>query len=102
MVLARNPRVTTISSKPCSFSSRTMCSIMGRFASGIMAFCWFDVSGLSLLPSPPARITAFTQTLLFCDRAYPAFFEGTLGEGNVGDRRVVAQQQSGDREHPRE
>ena len=38
-----------------------MCSIIGRFASGIIGLGWLLVSGRSRVPSPPARITAFMR-----------------------------------------
>ena len=47
MWLARKATVTTISSKPCRFSSSTMCSIIGRLASGSIGFGAFEVSGRS-------------------------------------------------------
>jgi hypothetical protein len=37
-----------------------MCSIIGLFATGIIGLGWFEVKGRSLVPSPPAMITAFT------------------------------------------
>ena len=50
-----------------------MCSIIGRLASGIIGLGWLLVSGRSRVPSPPARITAFTRTLLASSaRAGPA------------------------------
>ena len=41
-------------------AASTMCSIIGLLASGIIGFGWLLVSGRSRVPSPPARITAFT------------------------------------------
>jgi hypothetical protein len=38
MWFARNATVTTMSSKPCLASSRTMCSIIGALAIGIIGF----------------------------------------------------------------
>ena len=38
-----------------------MCSIIGLLASGIIGFGVLLVSGRSRVPSPPARITAFTR-----------------------------------------
>ncbi len=58
---AMNATVTTISSIPWRRSSLTTCSIMGRLAMGSMGFGWLDVRGRSLVPSPPAMITAFTH-----------------------------------------
>ncbi len=37
-----------------------MCSIIGLLASGIIGFGVLLVSGRSRVPSPPARMTAFT------------------------------------------
>ena len=37
-----------------------MCSIIGTLAIGIIGLGWLQVSGRSRVPSPPARITAFT------------------------------------------
>ena len=51
--------VTTISSKPCCFSSSTMCSIIGRLTSGSIGLGALEVSGRRRVPSPPAMITAF-------------------------------------------
>ena len=50
MALAMKATVTTMSSKPCRFSSSTMCSIIGRLASGIIGLGWLEVSG----PQPGA------------------------------------------------
>ncbi len=52
--------VTTMSVMPCWRSRLTTCSIIGRLAIGSIGFGWFDVSGRSRVPSPPAMITAFT------------------------------------------
>ncbi len=59
-----NATVTTMSSNPCRRSSSMMCSIIGRFTSGIIGLGMFDVSGRSRVPSPPAMITAFTPLKL--------------------------------------
>ena len=59
MVWGRKARVTTMSSNPWSFRSRTTCSIIGRLTSGMRGLGWLDVSGRSLVPSPPAMMTAF-------------------------------------------
>ena len=40
-----------------------MCSIIGRLARGIIGLGWFEVRGRSLVPSPPAMITAFIWLL---------------------------------------
>ena len=61
MLLAMKATVTTISSKPWRFSSRTMCSIIGSLTSGIIGFGAFEVSGRRRVPSPPAMITAFMR-----------------------------------------
>ena len=63
MALAMNATVTTMSSKPCGRSRLTTCSIIGMLAMGSMGFGWFDVSGRSLVPSPPAMMTAFIATV---------------------------------------
>src|SRR5688500_9495616 len=99
MVFARKATVTTMSSKPCSFRSSTMCSIIGRLAIGIIGFGWFEVSGRRRVPSPPAMITAFTGPVL------PRFLlsplpEGPEGDGHVEDEGVPAQQDPRDGEHP--
>ena len=61
MALAWKATVTTMSSKPCFFSSSTMCSIIGRLAIGIIGLGWLEVSGRRRVPSPPAMITAFMR-----------------------------------------
>ena len=53
--------MTTMSSKPCSRSSSTMCSMHGLPTIGTIGFGWFDVSGRRRVPSPPAITTAFTS-----------------------------------------
>src|ERR1700722_8795992 len=63
MALAIKATVTTMSSKPCSRSSVTTCSIMGRLAIGSIGFGRFEVSGRKRVPSPPAMITAFIGDL---------------------------------------
>ena len=67
MAFGRKASVTTMSSKPCRFSSSTMCSIIGRLASGIIGLGWLLVRGRRRLPSPPAMMTAFIGS-----RPYPA------------------------------
>src|SRR5918999_6126294 len=52
-------RVTTTSSKPWRLSRSTMCSMHGLLTIEIMGFGWLLVSGRSLVPLPPAMITAF-------------------------------------------
>ena len=59
MALAMKATVTTMSSKPCWRSRLTTCSIIGMLAIGSIGLGWFEVSGRSLVPSPPAMITAF-------------------------------------------
>src|SRR5918998_1163954 len=61
MASVMNSRVTTMSSKPWRSRSRTMCSMHGTLTMGIMGFGWLLVSGLSLVPFPPAIITAFIR-----------------------------------------
>ena len=55
-----NASVTTTSSNPCRRSSSRMCSMHGLPTIGTIGFGWFDVSGRSRVPSPPAITTAFT------------------------------------------
>src|SRR5438270_9985409 len=100
MAWGRNARVTTISSKPCSFRSRTMCSIIGRLARGIIGLGWFDVSGRSRVPSPPAMITAFILKPSSRLGGYPGFSDRSTGHRDVGDRRVPPQDQAWDRTAP--
>ena len=53
-------------------AASTMCSIIGMLASGIIGFGWLLVSGRSRVPSPPARITAFTRAPPRPARARPS------------------------------
>ncbi len=46
-----------------------MCSMQGLFAMEIMGFGWLLVSGLSLVPFPPAMMTAFIRP--FSPRSIP-------------------------------
>src|SRR5688572_21350000 len=129
MVFARKATVTTMSSKPCSFRSSTMCSIIGRLAMGIIGLGWFDVSGRRLVPSPTAMTTAFTSLSLpprgetrrsaprLCAwsrrstaclwrrtsrffPAGPAFTQRLQGDGHVERQGVPAEEDAGDGEHP--
>ncbi len=59
MALAMKATVTTMSSNPWVRSRWTTCSIIGRLAMGSMGLGWFEVSGRSRVPSPPAMMTAF-------------------------------------------
>src|SRR5438270_2363673 len=95
MAWGRNASVTTISSNPCCFRRRTMCSIIGRLARGSIGLGEFDVSGRRRVPSPPAMITAFMLKPSCCGRIYPAFPEGSTSDGNVGDRRVPGEDEGG-------
>src|SRR5215210_4574768 len=56
-----------------SRSSSRMCSMHGLPAIGTIGFGWFDVSGLSRVPSPPAMTTAFislpSPPVALCPRA---------------------------------
>src|SRR5215217_6037097 len=52
-------RVTITRSKPWRLRSSRMCSIHGLLTIEIMGFGWLLVSGRSLVPFPPAMITAF-------------------------------------------
>ena len=61
-----------MSSKPCSRSSVTMCSIIGALAIGIIGFGALDVSGRRRVPSPPAMMTAFMPPTVPADRAAQA------------------------------
>ena len=83
MWLARKATVTTISSKPCRCSRSTMCSIIGRLASGIIGLGALEVSGRSRVPSPPAMITAFIAV-----RTYPV---RALGRAAARPSRSAAQ-----------
>src|SRR5690242_2366394 len=101
MVLARKATVTTMSSKPCSFSSSTMCSIIGRLAIGIIGLGWFDVRGRRRVPSPPAMITAFTVRVLPRRGAgFSPFAQRLEGDRDVEDQRVPAEEEPGDGERP--
>src|SRR5712692_1892231 len=115
MVCGRKARVTTMSSKPCSFRSLTMCSIIGRLTTGIMGFGALDVRGRSRVPSPPAMMTAFmwrpscgaVHVAAFiwrpsCRAPHSPLTEGLEGDGDVGDRRVPAEDDAGDHEDPSE
>ena len=80
-----------------------MCSIIGRFATGIIGFGWLLVSGRSRVPSPPARITAFIAPCsLRCTGVATARGPraGRLGRSGCTERRVVAEDESADREEP--
>src|SRR3954467_14664488 len=104
MWLARNATVTTMSSKPWSASSRTMCSIIGRFATGIMGLGWLLVSGRSRVPSPPARMTAFigvsSSGVHHAGPPGRALAQGLAGDRDVPGRRVIAQDRPADGEAP--
>ena len=75
-----------MSSKPCFFSSSTMCSIIGRLAIGIIGLGWLEVSGRSRVPSPPAMITAF-MLAASCLRRRRLSASGRARHRDVGDRR---------------
>src|SRR4029450_10684355 len=109
MLLARKANVTTISSKPCPFTTLTMCSISGSLTRGIIGLGALEVSGRRRVPSPPAMMTAFTPSNL------PAFGNLTRGPrrrpGPAGPQRgepdrhvlggrVVAETEAGDAGHP--
>src|SRR4051812_8654614 len=123
MWFARNATVTTMSSKPCSASRRMMCSIIGRFATGIIGLGWLLVSGRSRVPSPPARITAFMvappsaclgcvrcsgPAPLGCSRGcsvgcfarFTALTQGGARQGDVPGGGQVAEDQATDGEAP--
>src|SRR3954451_24749833 len=90
-----------MSSKPCDARSRTMCSIIGRFATGIIGFGWLLVSGRSRVPSPPARVTAF----MLASSCRGLTRGTTLTQCGAGHRDVergcvVAEDESADREEP--
>jgi hypothetical protein len=57
-----------MSSKPCFLSKLTMCSAIGLFATGTIGLGKWLVSGRSLVPDPPAIITAFIALLLLLTR----------------------------------
>ena len=63
MALAMKATVTTMSSNPCWRSRLTTCSIIGMLAMGSIGLGWLEVRGRSLVPSPPAMITAFMAPL---------------------------------------
>ena len=50
----------TMSSRPWLRSNSTMCSMHGLPTIGTIGLGWFEVSGRSRVPSPPAMTTAFT------------------------------------------
>src|SRR3954470_24997711 len=104
MWFAKNATVTTMSSKPCFASRRTMCSIIGAFAIGIMGFGWLLVSGRSRVPSPPARMTAFigvpSSGVHHARPPGPTLAQRLARDGDVPGRGVVAQDQPADREAP--
>src|SRR4051812_1058274 len=102
MAWGRKARVTTISSKPCSFSRRTMCSIIGRLARGIIGLGEFDVSGRRRVPSPPAMITAFILKPSCRVRIYLPLPQGSSGHREVGDRRIPGEHEGGDGAAPAE
>src|SRR4051812_5463609 len=98
-----------MSSKPWSFSSRTMCSIIGRLANGIIGLGRFEVSGRRRVPSPPAMITAFILLPSSCclrarvdggSCSYPALSQRISRQRHVGERRPVAEHQPRDGEAP--
>src|SRR4051812_4577592 len=120
--------VTITSSMPWLFSSSTMCSMHGLPTTGTIGFGWFEVSGRSRVPSPPAITTAFTRSSLAAwdsnarqnwplsafGRPSPQLHEAVaqiLGrrgeradepqvEGHLRDR-VPAEQREGERRHRR-
>src|SRR5699024_3303203 len=59
MRVARNCTVTTVSVKPCLWSNRRTCSMMGLLTTGNSGLGWFAVMGRRRVPSPPAITTAF-------------------------------------------
>src|SRR3954465_4100439 len=54
--------VTITSSSPCEPSSSRMCSMHGLPTIGTIGFGWFEGSGGSRVPPPPALTTAFPRT----------------------------------------
>ena len=85
MALAMKATVTTMSSNPCWRSRLTTCSIIGMLAIGNIGLGWFEVSGRSRVPSPPAMITAFIQSPLL--RTGPlAVGQRLAGHRDVGSR----------------
>ena len=50
-------------STPCERTSETMCSMQGLPATITIGLGWFEVSGRSRVPSPPAITTAFMLVL---------------------------------------
>ncbi len=78
-----------------------MCSIIGRLAMGIIGFGWLEVSGRSLVPSPPAMITAFT-TRPPAVAGPPAAKQRTAGHRDVGAGGQPGQDKSDDAGHPGE
>src|SRR5215218_6474290 len=77
---------------PCRRSSSTMCSIIGRFTSGIIGLGWFEVRGRRRVPSPPAMITAFTSGNLPRRERSPCGLPlgAALGDGLAAERHVLA------------
>ena len=84
-------------------SSVTMCSSIGRLTSGIIGFGWLLVSGRSRVPSPPARMTAFTLAPPRSPGAPPvaSLAQRAACERDVDDRGAVAEHEAHDRDRPR-
>src|ERR1700693_786571 len=61
MVSGKKYSSTQRSVKPCLFSSRTMCSMMGTLPTGTSGLGTWAVRGLRRVPNPPAITTAFTS-----------------------------------------
>src|SRR4051812_37455900 len=68
---------------PCSRSSSMMCSMHGLPTIGTIGFGWFDVSGRSRVPSPPAITTAFIARPSL---DLPLRLEHVLDERDRGER----------------
>ena len=77
-----------------------MCSIIGLLANGIIGFGVLLVSGRSRVPSPPARMTAFTTRSLRCGWHRPVAQRGA-GDRHVGERGVVAEHETAHGHEPR-
>src|ERR1700712_3391156 len=83
---------------PGSVRSRTMCSIIGTLAIGIIGFGWLLVSGRRRVPSPPARITAF---ILRPPPPFVTFGLRATRDRYVLGRGVVPQDDAADCKSPR-
>src|ERR1700677_3200813 len=93
-----------VSSNRGRLSSRSTCSMIGRFATGSMGLGWLAVIGRSRVPSPPAMTTAFTgfaaPSRYFPLCMYPAATGQASHLGQVKRRGPPVQNRPPDRESP--